>query len=142
MLASLSGVTSGILFLFVAVRFVDLFLRGRGPLLINEGYYSVMFWLETVLFLAPAIMLAGSRGRARIGTMFRASVMIVVAGSLYRFDSYLVAFNPGPGWAYFPSVPEIVITLGLVAMEIMVFIILVKSFPILSGTSPMPAHRK
>lgn len=142
MLASLSGVTSGILFLFVAVRFVDLFLRGRGPLLIGEGYYSVMFWLETVLFLAPAIMLAGSRGRARIGTMFRASMMIVVAGSLYRFDSYLVAFNPGPGWSYFPSVPETVITLGLVAMEIMVFIMLVKSFPILSGTSPMPAHRK
>jgi len=80
MLASLSGVTSGILFLFVAVRFVDLFLRGRGPLLINEGYYSVMFWLETVLFLAPAIMLAGSRGRARIGTMFRASVMIAGLG--------------------------------------------------------------
>lgn len=142
MLASLSGVTSGILFLFVAVRFVDLFLRGRGPLLLNEGYYSVMFWLETILFLAPAIMLAGSRGRARIGTMFRASVMIAVAGSLYRFDSYLVAFNPGPGWSYFPSVPETVITLGLVAMEIMVFIMLVKSFPILSGTSPMPAHRK
>ena len=142
MLASLSGVTSGILFLFVAVRFVDLFLRGRGPLLLNEGYYSVMFWLETILFLAPAIMLAGSRGRARIGTMFRASVMIAVAGSLYRFDSYLVAFNPGPGWSYFPSVPETVITLGLVAMEIMIFIMLVKSFPILSGTSPMPAHRK
>jgi len=142
MLASLSGVTSAILFLFVAVRFVDLILRGRGPLLISEGYYSVMFWVETVLFLVPAVMLAGSRGRARIGTMFRASMMIVVAGSLYRFDSYLVAFNPGPGWSYFPSVPETVITLGLVAMEIMVFIMLVKSFPILSGTSPMPAHRK
>ncbi|MEN8005900.1 MAG: NrfD/PsrC family molybdoenzyme membrane anchor subunit [Candidatus Krumholzibacteriota bacterium] len=142
MLASLSGATSFTLFLFVVVRFVDLFLRGRGPLLISEGYYSVMFWLETVLFLAPAVMLAGSRGTARIGNMFRAAMMIVLAGSLYRFDSYLVAFNPGPGWSYFPSVSETVITLGLVAMEIMVFIMLVRSFPILSGTSPMAAHRK
>ena len=142
MLASLSGVTSFTLFLFVAVRFVDLLLRGRGPLLISEGYLSAMFWLETALFLVPAIMLAGSKGRARIGTMFRAALMIVLAGSLYRFDSYLVAFNPGPGWAYFPSVSETVMTLGLVAMEILVFILLVRSFPILSGTSPIVADRK
>jgi Ni/Fe-hydrogenase subunit HybB-like protein len=142
MLASLSGVVSFVLILFVAFRFGDLFLRGRGPLLLSEGYLSVMFWLETALFLIPALMLAGSRGRARIGTMFRAGMMIALGGSLYRFDSYLVAFNPGPGWAYFPSVPETVITLGLVAMEIMIFVMLVKSFPILSGTSPMAAGRK
>jgi Ni/Fe-hydrogenase subunit HybB-like protein len=87
-------------------------------------------------------MLASSKGRARIGIMFRAALMIVLAGSLYRFDSYLVAFNPGPGWAYFPSVSETVMTLGLVAMEILVFILLVRSFPILSGTSPIVADRK
>jgi Ni/Fe-hydrogenase subunit HybB-like protein len=74
--------------------------------------------------------------------MFRAALMIVVAGTLYRFDSYLVAFDPGPGWSYFPSVSETVITLGLIAVEILVFILLVKSFPILSGTSPIPADRK
>jgi Ni/Fe-hydrogenase subunit HybB-like protein len=142
MLASLSGVVSFVLFLFVAFRLGDLFLRGRGPLMISEGYLSVMFWLEIALFLVPAVMLAGSRGRARIGTMFRAGMMIALGGSLYRFDSYLVAFNPGPGWSYFPSVPETVITLGLVAFEIMIFVLLVKSFPILSGTSPMAAGRK
>ena len=142
MLASLSGVVSFVLFLFVAFRLGDLLLRGRGPLMFSEGYISVMFWLEMVLFLAPAIMLAGSRGRARIGTMFRAAMMIAVAGSLYRFDSYLVAFNPGPGWSYFPSVPETVITLGLVSLEVFIFILLVKSFPILSGTSPMAAGKK
>ena len=54
----------------------------------------------------------------------------------------LVGFNPGAGWSYFPSIPEIVITLGLVALEIMVFILLVKNFPILSGTSAVPAEGK
>jgi Ni/Fe-hydrogenase subunit HybB-like protein len=142
MLASLSGVVSFVLFLFVAWRLVDLLLRGRGPLLFGEGYLSVMFWLETALFLFPAVMLAVRRGRVPIGTMFRAALMIVLAGSLYRFDAYLVAFDPGPGWSYFPSVPETVITLGLVALEIMVFVWLVKRFPILSGTSPMAADRK
>jgi Ni/Fe-hydrogenase subunit HybB-like protein len=142
MLASLSGVVSFVLFLFVAFRLGDLFLRGRGPLMFSEGYLSVMFWLEMVLFLLPAVMLAIRRSNMPIGCMFRAGLMIVLAGSLYRFDSYLVAFDPGPGWSYFPSVPETVITLGLVAMEIMVFVWLVKRFPILSGTSPMAADRK
>ena len=142
MLASLSGVISFVLFRFVAFRLGDLLLRGRGPLMISEGYLSVMFWLEIALFVVPAIMLAGSRGRARIGTLFRAALMIILGGALYRFDAYLVAFNPGPGWSYFPSVPETVMTLGLVALEIMVFILLVKRFPILSGTSPMATDKR
>ena len=70
--------------------------------------------------------------------MFRAAVLIAVAGTLYRFDAYLVAFNPGPGWSYFPTVPEIAITIGLVALEILVYILLVKRFPILGGKSPAP----
>ena len=63
MLASLSGVVSFVLFLFVAFRLGDLLLRGRGPLMFSEGYLSVMFWLEIALFLVPAIMLAGKQGQ-------------------------------------------------------------------------------
>ena len=88
------------------------------------------------------IMLMTGRVQGNIGGMFRGSLFILLGGAMYRFDAYLVAFDPGPGWSYFPSVPETVITLGLVALEIMVFIWLVKRFPILSGTSPMAADRK
>ena len=43
-----------------------------------------------------------------------------------------MAFNPGPNWSYFPSVGEILITVGLVAGEIMLYILIVKIFPILT----------
>jgi Ni/Fe-hydrogenase subunit HybB-like protein len=142
MLASLSNVIAFVLLLFVVFRLVDLLLRGRGPLMFSEGYLSVLFWLELALFAVPAIMLLAYRGSIHIGSMFRASTMIIFGGAMYRFNAYLVAFNPGPGWSYFPSVPETLITLGLVALEVMIFILLVKSFPILSGTSPMAADRK
>jgi len=142
MLASLSSVMSFVLLLFVVVRLVDIFLKGKASLLFSSGFMSVLFWIEIVLFLLPAVMLMRSRGTLKIACMFRASLMILLGGAMYRFDSYLVAFNPGPGWSYFPSVPETVITLGLVCMEILVFVLLVKSFPILSGTSPMSAERK
>ena len=140
MLASLSGVISGLLFFFVLFRLGDIVIQGKTGLLFSSGLLSIMFWIETALFLLPAIGLATGQGKARVGCMFRASFMIILAGTLYRFDAYLVAFNPGPGWSYFPSIPEIVITLGLVAVEILVFVLLVKNFPILSGTTVVSAE--
>ena len=59
-------------------------------------------------------------------------MLFMLAGSLYRFDTYLVAFTPGRQWAYFPSVSEILVTVGLVAGEVMLYIVIVKLFPILT----------
>ena len=60
---------------------------------------------------------AGARGvrhaGCRLGNLFRAAMLLMLAGSLYRFDTYLVAFRPGAHWSYFPSVGEILVTLGL-----------------------------
>ena len=57
---------------------------------------------------------------------------MIVAGALYRFDTYLVAFTPGSNWSYFPSVGELTITVGLVAFEILAYITIVRRFPILA----------
>jgi Ni/Fe-hydrogenase subunit HybB-like protein len=97
-----------------------------------------MFWIETILFAAPIILLANRDRRGRFSTMFQASILLVLAGALYRFDSYLVAYNPGANWTYFPNLPELLITLGAIALEIAVYIYIVKRFPILAG---VPAAR-
>ena len=68
--------------------------------------------------------------------------LILVAGTLYRFNAYLSAFNPGPGWSYFPSFPEVMITIGLIAFEVLIYILLVKRFPILSGARAAAATRQ
>ncbi len=39
-------------------------------------------------------------------------------GALFRFNIYLVAFNPGDDWTYFPSLAEVLITVGIVAAEL------------------------
>ncbi len=58
---------------------------------------------------------------------------MIFAGALFRFDTFLVAFMPGAHWAYFPSVPEMAVTIGLVAFEVLAYVVIVKTFPILSG---------
>ena len=65
--------------------------------------------------------------------------MIVFGGALYRFSAYWFAFNPGEHWSYFPAIPEILITVGLVAFEIAAYIFVIKRFPILTGRHPAAA---
>jgi Ni/Fe-hydrogenase subunit HybB-like protein len=55
---------------------------------------------------------------------------------VYRFNTYLVAYRPGDDVHYFPSVAEFLITVGLVAFEVLAYVVIVKMFPILGGEAP------
>jgi Ni/Fe-hydrogenase subunit HybB-like protein len=133
MLARLARAIVPLQLLFVVVRFADLAWRGNAGLLLAGDLRSVMVWIELAMFLAPLVMLLTPTTRPDLGRLFRAAVVMMFAGALYRFDTYLVAFTPGPNWVYFPSVPEISITVALVAFEILAYIVIVKRFPILAG---------
>ena len=54
---------------------------------------------------------------------------------LYRFDTFLVAFQPGAGWHYFPSIQEMFISIGLIATELALYVAIVCRFPIIGGRS-------
>ncbi len=102
-------------------------------LLLAGDLKSIMVWIEFAMFLAPVFMVMAPATRSDLGRLFGAAVVMMFAGALYRFDTYLVAFSPGANWVYFPSVPEIAITVGLVAFEVLVYIVVVKTFPVLAG---------
>ena len=53
------------------------------------------------------------------------------AVSRHPVKDFLIGFNPGPGYSYFPSVPEIMITLGIIAIEILGYIYFVKKLPVM-----------
>jgi Ni/Fe-hydrogenase subunit HybB-like protein len=133
MLAGLAGAMVPTLWIVVLLRVGDLVWRGQlGALFAGDGR-SVMAALEIVLFLVPVVMLASPARRRDLGNLVRAAMAMIVAGALFRFDTFLVAFMPGAHWAYFPSVPEMVVTVGLVAFEILAYVVMVKTFPILAG---------
>jgi Ni/Fe-hydrogenase subunit HybB-like protein len=122
-----------VLALFLAVRVLDVALRGQLGLAFSAGGKSALFWSELALAAAPLVLLALAGRTAGQATLFRSAVLMMLGGGLYRFDAFLVSFDPGGGWSYFPSVPETLITVGFVAFEIMVYLVAVKRFPILSG---------
>ncbi len=136
MLAGLSTAMIGVLGLWLGIRLVDLLVRGRLALAFEPTSYAFWFWLE-MLVTGAALGMLLVRGRVRnLGWLFQASVLLILGGSLYRFSTYLMAFNPGDNWSYFPSIPEMLVTLGFVALEVLAYIYLIKRFPILAGVEP------
>ena len=47
----------------------------------------------------------------------------MLGGFLLRINGYLVGYETGSGYHYFPSVPELLVTIGLVAFEILAYIV-------------------
>jgi Ni/Fe-hydrogenase subunit HybB-like protein len=133
MLRSLYGAAVLTIGLYLGIRFVELIARGRIALLWSAGMYSVMFWLENLLLVGAVVLWYRNRQRLDLPTMVRGALLMVLSGALYRFDTYLVAFQPGSNWSYFPTVPEMLVTLGIIAAEVLLYVVIVKRFPILSG---------
>lgn len=140
MLASLSAVMMPVLGLFFLLRIGDLVVRGKLGLAFVPNHYAAAFWVETALIVLPLVLLAGRASRRDPGNLFRAAMALMLAGGLYRFNTYLTAYRPFENVTYFPSVPEFMITLGLVSLEILAYILIVKFFPILAGAPKRAAQ--
>jgi Ni/Fe-hydrogenase subunit HybB-like protein len=133
----LKGLGKGILGLLIAylvVRFAEILLRGKLGLIFAGDFASLMFLIETALFVIPVVILASPQRRESGRLLLIAAISMLLAGALYRFNAFLITFDPGPGYSYFPSVPEIMVTVGIVAFEIMAYLVVVKTLPVLHGT--------
>jgi Ni/Fe-hydrogenase subunit HybB-like protein len=92
-----------------------------------------MFGIETLLFVYPVWVLAQPQNRVRLSKLFPAASSMLAGAVLYRIDAFLIAYDRGPQWHYFPSAPETLVTIGVIAIEVLAYIVFVKKFPILPG---------
>ncbi len=129
MLSKLAQVMAWLVAAYLVLRCADLLFR-RAPVF-TSGFLSFMLIMENLLYLVPVLIVVSPRLRSELRYLFLASCSLLLAGSFYRFNAFLIGFNPGAGWHYFPAVPEILITLGLVAIELMAYLYFVKRFPVL-----------
>ena len=129
-LGKLSSIMPWLLGAYLIVRFGDVIVRGHFGLIFKGDLLGNMFILENILLIIPMCLLAvpGNRKNARL--LFLSAVSLILSGGIYRFNCYIIGFNPGTGWHYFPAVPEIFITLGLVSVELMAYLWFIKRLPI------------
>jgi len=131
LLAVLGKVSVWLMVAFLVIRFGVLAAQGKIGLIFAGDFASLMFIIETILFVAPAIIIASPSLNKSPGKLLIAAVSMLFAGALYRFDAFLFTYDPGPGFSYFPSAPEIMVTLGVISFEIMAYLVVVKTLPVL-----------
>jgi len=130
LLSRVSAIIPKLLVVFLIIRFGDLAWRNALADLAFD-LKSIMFVIENLLYIYPVIILFSATKRRISKYLFLSAVSMVLAGALYRFNTYLIGFNPGGGYNYFPAFSEIMITVGIISMEIMAYLIFVKKFPVL-----------
>ncbi|HTN51817.1 MAG TPA: Ni/Fe-hydrogenase cytochrome b subunit [Anaeromyxobacter sp.] len=137
--ADMSKVNAGLLFLYVALRLVNIVLNGKLRFF-QADFPTFLFLFEMALFLAPAFMFLTVKGSGQRGKLFGAALLAIAAGAFYRVDTYLTMYRPvgwtaegkpfSAGWDYFPSLGETIVTVGMAAVGIAVFIFISRKFPV------------
>jgi Ni/Fe-hydrogenase subunit HybB-like protein len=138
-ISKLSLVIPILLVIFLVIRFGDLLMRGQLGLAFSGDLQGNMFLLENILHILPLIILASATNRKNAKMLFFSACCLMAGGLLFRFNTYLVGFNPGEGWHYFPAIGEQFITYSIIAAEILLYMIFVKKLPVLPSHGQVKA---
>ena len=132
LLSKVSAVIPWLLIAYLLLRIGDLLVTGDVVYLFSWGPEPLLFLAEMALFRYAILTLRDKEKRTHPTVLFWSSLAVLLGGSLYRFNAFLIAFDPGAGWHYFPAVGEMMITIGIVAFEIMAYLFFVKKTPIMA----------
>jgi Ni/Fe-hydrogenase subunit HybB-like protein len=135
MLAALLHVAAWVSLGWVLFRVAVVALSGKLGFLASG--YGVAFLAEVGVLAAGGIILLSEERRGQPTCQVRAAILLLLGGILHRVNTYLVAFRPGAHFSYFPAVPELLITFGIIAAEVAIYIAVVKTLPILHGHAPV-----
>lgn len=130
-LKGLAGIAASTALAFLLLRIFDVSRLAAWPAAFAGDLKSVSFWLEMLLGAAAVALLMPKSRRGSPRNLFLGSSAILLNGALYRLNCYLIGYDPGDGWTYFPSVGEILVTLGIFAMHVVLYLIFVKHLPVL-----------
>lgn len=133
-LTSLSRFVGPILGIYLAAKIGDMFIRESFVYLTELNLASIMFTIEMVFgVIIPLRMFLSSSVRQSTAGLYIASMLVIFGVVLNRFNNFIIAYNPPyTETSYFPSIGEISVTLGFVALEILIYRAFVMIFPIIS----------
>jgi len=140
LLARLAKFIWGLLLAYLVLRIGGLVMHGAIPNAFHFTLETFWFWVEMISFILPLVLLAKPAGRNNAGKLFAAAVLLMLGGFMLRLNGFLVGYETGDGWHYFPSLPELIVTVGLISFEILAYIVLVKLLPVLPAVKPATSH--
>jgi Ni/Fe-hydrogenase subunit HybB-like protein len=140
LLQPISKVMLGVLAAYLLVRVADLVVRGALGNAFTLTLAALFFWFEMILFVLPFALIGSLESRRNPARLFLAGVSIMLSGALLRINGYLIGYDTGPGWNYFPSIPEMLVTIGMFATEVLGYVIITRRFPVLPREAATVVH--
>ncbi len=142
-LSRLGSMIAPLLGIYLAFKIGDMFLRETFVYLAEFNTASVMFTIE-ILFgvIIPLRMLLSPKVLKTPALLFTASALVVLGVLLNRINNFIVAYTPPYATeSYFPSFGEISVTVGFVALLVLLYRFIVLNFPVISlpGKSSAPS---
>jgi Ni/Fe-hydrogenase subunit HybB-like protein len=133
-LSSIAAYTPILLGVYLAVKIGDLTIREAWPYLFEGSFRSLMFVIEIGLgVIVPMLLLARRKLRRSASGLFISASLVIFGVLLNRINVFLVAYEPlYPQKTYFPSIFEIMVTVGLVCALVLVYRFLVLNFPVIA----------
>lgn len=145
LISRLSRVVGWVTVGWLVIRWADLLDRGVVSLAFAGDLKSWTFWIENALFIGAAVVFLTPAGRASQRASFLGAIALLAAGALYRLDALIIGLRPVGNWIYFPSLPELMVTIGIIALEILLYLVFIKMFavlPVAEASSPRTADRR
>jgi Ni/Fe-hydrogenase subunit HybB-like protein len=127
MIAPLLGV-------YLAFKIGDMFIRETFVYLTEVNTASVMFTIEMLFgVIIPLRMFLSTKVLKSPLFLFIASALVVFGVLLNRINNFIVAYNPPYSTnSYIPSYGEISLTVGFVALLVLIYRFVVINFPVIS----------
>lgn len=118
---------------YVAFKVGDMVIRKSFVYLAEINLQSVMFVVEMLLLIIPGIMLNFKGVLKSPSKLFWSAAMIVAGVLINRINNFIIAYNPPyKVESYIPSFGEISVTLGAIALMVLLYRAFVMIFPIIA----------
>jgi len=134
LLSSLSRIIGPLLFIYFAFKIGDMVIRGTYVYLAEINTVSIMFAIELVVgVIIPLRMFFSDRVVKTQWGLFTASLLVIFGVVVNRINTFLVAYDPPYATtSYFPSIGEISVTVGIIALLVLLYRAAVLIFPVIS----------
>ena len=139
-LSKLGRFVGPLLAVYLAFKLGDMAVRETYVYLNEFSLPTVMWLIEIVVgVVIPLRMFLYDKVLKSPFWLFIASILVIFGVLLNRFDNFVVAYTPlysvKPYW---PSYGEISVTVGVIALEILLYRLLVIIFPVISQPVKLP----
>lgn len=133
-LSSLGKYVGPLLGIYLAFKIGDMAIRQTFVYLSTFSTASVMWVIEVLIgVIIPMRMFFWDKVLKSKPLIFTAAILVVFGVFLNRFNTFIISYTPPYTTdVYWPSIGEISITIGFIAMEVLLYRIFVMIFPVIS----------